>query len=241
MEGYLTKDNIKALENKGIVDKDIKEVEETLKWYYKKYNGIKVDVSGDSILKLDNLCDILSEKAAYGIKDIGVIRELVLKELDKKNPEYLYKDLCTSTIRNAAPDYMDMGGTQYYRIYLKESVLKLYKLDNFFRLVEVKEYSIKDIKSCYLRDSLKFEGETLRIYYMLINVVDEITNGRIFIYSTKKINESRLPELYKLLREKGIKEEKIERKQKRVIVQFAKWMYYGFIIIFIIILCIKLL
>ncbi|WP_297635254.1 hypothetical protein [uncultured Clostridium sp.] len=241
MKAYLTDDNIKDLKNKGVLDKEIEQLKETLKWYYKKYNGIKVDISGDAILKLNNISDLLRGKAVYGIKDVGVIRELVLKELDKENPEYLYKDLCTATIRNAAPDYMDMGGTQYYRIYLKESGLKLYKLDNFFRLVEVKEYSIEDIKSCYLKDSLKFEGETLKIYYMLINVVDEITNGRIFIYSTKKINESRLPELYKLLREKGVKEEKIERKQKRVITQFAKWMYYGLIIIFIIILCIKLL
>lgn len=233
MERYLNEEQIGELRNRGLSDREIKKLKETLKWYYKKHNKIKVEINGDNILKLDNLTELMEERAAYGIEGAGVLRKLILKEIDKKNSEYLYKDLFAATIWNSAPNYEEMGGTQYYRVYLKVDTLKLYCLDNFFRLVEIKEYPIEEIKGCWLRDSLSFEKQNLKIYHMLIKVSDDITDGRLFMYSTKKINESKMPELYKLLKEKNVPELQEKKAQIRTTVSIGGWLAIAAIVIIV--------
>lgn len=80
--------------------------------------------------------ELIDSSIAYGARQHKILRKVVTDYIDNNfSSKFFYKGLFYRTIRSAAPDYWDMGGTSYYRVFLTESKLKLYCLDNFFRLV----------------------------------------------------------------------------------------------------------
>lgn len=125
-----------------------------------------------------------------------------------------------------------MGGTSYYRTFLTESKLKLYCLDNFFRLVEIKNIDLKNIEGASMFDHIKIEGKIINIYYQILRIKENNISNDYYMYSTEKMENSDLPEFNKLLINNGIPKLKIKNVEgDRVSTLIAKIFFIIFVIV----------
>lgn len=205
MKEYFSDSQKAELIKKGMSDKQIIDLDESIHLYYKKYTKLDIGSIEEKILELNSLEGLIDSTVSYGVRQHKILRKVVIDYIDKNfTSKIIYKGLFYRTIRSAAPDYWDMGGTSYYRAFLTEEKLKLYCLDNFFRLVEVKNINLKNIEGVTMFDHIKIEGEIVNIYYQILRIKEDKFSNDYYMYSTEKMEKSDLPEFNKLLTDKGI-------------------------------------
>lgn len=233
MKKYFTDFQKAELIKKGMSPKQIRDLNESIHLYYKKYTKLDIGCIEEKILELDNLGELIDSSIAYGVRQHKILRKVVTDYIDNNfSSKFFYKGLFYRTIRSAAPDYWDMGGTSYYRAFLTESKLKLYCLDNFFRLVEIKNIDLKNIEGVSMFDHIKIEGKIINIYYQILRIKENNISNDYYMYSTEKMENSDLPEFNKLLINNGIPELKRKNVEgDRVSTLIAKIFFIIFVIV----------
>lgn len=177
---FFTKEETDSLISRNIDLNSIKKLDNTLIWYKKKVSCIDITITAKDIFNLSNLNDLIIEDfSIFGVPYTKILREITIAKLNSlmSRSNITYKFFAYRTL-SQTPSKNLYSGTMYHYIFINKNSLKVYNLDNYYRILEVLTIPFENILS-FVKDTFKYNNTTF--FYEIIKYTDDIKETLIYL------------------------------------------------------------
>lgn len=211
---FFTKEDVDFLVSQNINLDSIKKLDNTLIWYRKKVSCIDITINSTDILNLSNLNTLITEDfSIFGVPYTKILREVIINKLNlltsSSNPTYKF---FTYRTLSQTPNKNLYSGTMYHYVFICKSCIKIYNLDNYYRILEVLDIPFKNILS-FVKDTFQYNNNTffyeiikytngLNETLIYLRVIDDTTSIAILDSFLKTLNLTPIPQKHKKLLKK---------------------------------------
>lgn len=225
-----TEIEISQLQTKGIELESIKKLENTLKWYDKIIPELHIPIQFNDILQINNLKELINENdIIFGVHFSKLLRAIIINKIKEieSNQKLLFDLFCYSTLINVPHKYN--GCTFYYYTFIHYDYMKVYSLDNFYRVIKISNIPINSICEASKQTIVEDDKE---IHYEIVKYEKDNIKTNLYMYGIE--NEADIQKLDYVLKKFEIN----QIKNSKELVQghaLKKWYFALGIIVIIII------
>lgn len=177
---FFTKKEVDLLISKDINLESIKKLDNTLLWYKKKVSCIDITITSQDILKLQNLSILVEENfSMFGVPYSKILREIIINKLiSQSNSSLVIQKIFSYRTVSQMPSKNFYSGTMYHYVILYKDSIKIYNLDNYYRILEILNIPFKNIIS-FTKSDFKYNDVTF--FYEIIKYTDGLKDSLIYL------------------------------------------------------------